>query len=117
MKKITLYNIYLWIAIIILIVLSSISFYFVVREIISKNYISNDLYISRFYYNYDCDYWYDWRINDELKIKECTDNLKKKLLEKREYRYKFNIIKYWVLLSIVLVLLWVHSFLYIIRKK
>ena len=99
MKKINLYKLYLGIAIIILIVLSTISFYFVSRKMVSKKYIDNKTYISMFYNDYfaeSCKYddRYDKKITDKKIIEECINKQKNKILEKREFRYKFNIIKY-----------------------
>ena len=122
MKKINLYRMYLASAIIILIIISSISFYFVAREVVSKKYISEKTYISMFYEDYsseDCKYNYrsDKKITDEKLVNECIDKQKNTFLEKREYRYKFNMIKYGVLLLIILWLLSIHSFLYLINRK
>ena len=121
MKNINLYRLYLGSAIIILIIISSISSYFVLREILSKKYISEKTYISMFYNEYfwdQCSY-YDRgeKKKSESEIKKCIEKQKQNLLVKREYRYKFNILKYWVLLLIVLSLLWIHSFLYLFNKR
>lgn len=125
MKKLNLYNLYLGIAIIVLIIISSISFYFVMREIASKKYINDDIYLSMFYNNWqeeNCkftepnyDKWREKRPDEE--IEKCISEIKNTYFEKREFRYKFNMIKYWVLLAIMLWLLSIHTVLFLIRKK
>ena len=123
MKKINFLKWYLALAIIVLVIIWSIASYFIVREVISKKYISNDLYLSMFYndfYSDECKYinWdYREKVTDEDKIKKCIKEKQQVFLEKREFKYKFNLIKYGVLLWIVLVLLWVHSFLYVVNRK
>lgn len=125
MKKIKLYNIYLWVAIIVLIIISSISFYFVSREVISQKYISEKNYISMFLNDWkidECkrDFSYEKKSLEkkwEEEIQKCIEYLEEHFLERRDFRYKFNIIKYGVLFVIVLSLLITHSFLYLIRKK
>lgn len=125
MKKINIYNIYLSVAIIVLIIISSISFYFVVREVVSKKYISNENYLSMFYNSWqeeNCKYdesnYGKWReIKSDDKIKKCISDIKNTYFGKREFRYKFNMIKYWVLLAVMLWLLSIHTILFLIRKK
>jgi len=121
-KEINLYRLYLAFAIIILIIISSISTYFVLRELVTKKYISNDNYISMFYDEYfseNCwfDSNYEKKITDKNIINKCIQNKKNKLIEKRDFRYNFNLIKYGTLLFIVLILLFSHSFLYLISNK
>jgi len=72
------------------------------------------------FYSDECKYinWdYREKVTDEDKIKKCIKEKQQVFLEKREFKYKFNLIKYGVLLWIVLVLLWVHSFLYVVNRK
>lgn len=124
MKKLNLYNLYLGIAIIFLIIISSISFYFVIREVASKKYINDEIYLSMFYNKYQeeqCKYteWFERNREKrpEEEVKKCISDIKNTYFEKREFRYTFNMIKYWVLLAIMLWLLSIHTILFLIRKK
>jgi len=123
MKNINFYTAYLSLAIITLIIISSASFYHISREFATKKYMNDEIYLAMFLNSWELrecseSYWPNWREQEksQQEINSCISDKKEKYLAKREYRYKFNMIKYSVLFTIVFSLLWIHTVLYFIRR-